>query len=81
MRKSVVFSIGLMARVIGVIVERYAGWLLDKIGDGAENGLDLLWDFQEFCRSLMQWAASVLSGRQVFAPADFEESWRPGMCR
>lgn len=70
------FWIGMLARLVGVIAERYAGWLFGKIGDGAELGLDLLDDIGEFFHSMLQWAASQLCGRRTFG---YDEEWRPGL--
>jgi hypothetical protein len=75
MKETVAFTVGVVARIVSVIVERYAGWLLSKIGDGAEYGLDLVQDFRAFVRSMLHWAASQLCGRRIFAREEYEDDY------
>jgi hypothetical protein len=75
MKETLTFSVGVVARLVGVIVEKYAGWLLSRIGAGAEYSLDLVQDFRDFVRSMLQWVARQLCGRQVFAHGDYEEDY------
>lgn len=41
-------SLGLLARVAGLVLSYYANWLLDRIHDGIGAGLDFLADIREF---------------------------------
>jgi hypothetical protein len=75
MSERLAFSIGIAARLAAVIIEKYAGWLLSKIIDGAEYGTDLVQDFRDFVRSMLQWAAAQLCDRRVFAREEYENDY------
>jgi len=76
MTDCVKFSIGVLARLLAIIGERYAGWLLHKIREGQARGFHFLADLRDFSRWLMEWAASRLSGsRRTLAANDYEEGW------
>jgi len=60
------FSIGVLARLLAVIGERYAGWLLHKISEGQARGCDFLADLRDFGSWLMEWAASRMAGGRRF---------------
>jgi len=69
------FSVGVSARVLAVIVEKYAGWLLDKIGEGADLGWNLVEDLRDFARWLLKWAASLLCGRREHVTNGYDGGW------
>jgi hypothetical protein len=75
-KEAVMFAVGVGARVLAVIGERYAGWLLHKIREGQAKGFDFLADLRDFGRWLMEWAASRLSdGRRLVTANDYDEGW------
>lgn len=73
--EAIMFSVGVTARVLAIVVEKYAAWLLDKIGDGADLGWNLAEDLRDFAKWLLKWAASLLSGRRMYAHADYDEDY------
>jgi hypothetical protein len=75
MKEVVMFSVGVSARVLAVVVEKYAAWLLDKIGDGAELGWNLVEDLRDFARWLLKWAASLLGGRRAYANNGYDDGY------
>lgn len=75
MKDVVAFSIGVLARLVGLIAERYAGWLLHKVSEGAELGIDALTDLREFMQWLLHSAASQLSGGRGYAYGDYEDQF------
>jgi len=79
MKEAIMFSVGVSARVLAVIVEKYGAWLLDKIGEGADLGWNLVEDLREFARWLLKWAANLLCGRRAYANNGYDDSWHAQM--
>lgn len=75
MRHTILFFAGVAVRLVGVVAEHYASWLLRRIGDGAEIGIDILSDLKAFLRALLDWAAEQLRGRRSL---DYEDGWHRG---
>lgn len=75
MKQTIVLFASVAVRLVGVVAEHYAAWLLRRIGDGAEIGIDMLSDLKAFMQSLLAWAAEQLCGRRSL---DYEESWHHG---
>lgn len=76
MRCFSMFLAGIVARGVGVVATIYADWLMQKIADGTDAGIDFWQDLKRFCR----WLVRVLSerwcggsGRQ----AGYEGDWQP----
>lgn len=76
MKDTIVFFAGVAVRLVGVIAEQYAAWLLRQIGDGADVGKDLWSDLKAFLRGLLIWAAEWLCGRRRLG--DYEDGWQRG---
>jgi len=68
----------LLARAVGVIATTYADWLMQKIADGTDAGIDFWQDLKRFCRWLVKVLSEKLSGRSG-RHAGYEEEWQPGM--
>lgn len=74
MKDTIVFFAGVAVRLVGVIAEHYAAWLLRRIGDGRTFGM--VADLKAFLRGLLAWAAEQLGGHRYLA--DCEDGWHRG---
>jgi hypothetical protein len=78
MRQYPLFLAGLLARGVSVVATIYADWLMQKITDGTDAGMDFWQDLRRFCR----WLVRVLSERWCGGSgrhAGYEEQWQSAM--
>jgi hypothetical protein len=73
------FTIGMLARVLGLIADHFAQWLLHQVSSGGEHGLSFLDDVWEFGQALLRMLAEQFGGRSRPRYAEYGDDLHPGL--
>jgi hypothetical protein len=75
MRQLFTLGLGLLARFVALVAERFADWLLHQIRDGRDIGADLLSEVWQFWEWFLQILAGQLCGRPAHHFNGYEEEY------
>jgi hypothetical protein len=62
-QRFILFGLAALARALGMALDQYGDWLLQRLIDGADDALDLMHDLWQFGRALVTALAEQLLGR------------------
>ncbi len=73
------FTLGMLARTLGLVAEHFAKWLFHQVSDGAQYGLGFLDDLWEFGQALVRMLAEQFGGRSRHRDADYGDDLHAGL--
>ncbi len=75
MYRILLFGLAALARALGMVLDQYGDWLLQRLIDGADGALDLVQDLWEFACELVEALAERLLGRN--GRPRRQDDWEP----
>jgi hypothetical protein len=76
-QRIILFGLAALARALGVVLDQYGDWLLQRLIDGADDALDLMHDLWRFVGELVTALADRLLGRPGRRLRVQEDDWEP----
>jgi hypothetical protein len=76
-QRFILFGLAALARALGLVLDQYGDWLLQRLMDGADGALDLFQDMWQFARALVIAVAERLMGRRSSGVRLRELEWGP----
>lgn len=73
------FTLGVLARTLGLVAENFAQWLFNQVSSGAAHGLDFLDDVWEFGQALLRMLAEQFGGRSRQRYAEYGDDLHQGL--